>query len=148
MKCPKCLNEIDDSAVVCPHCKKVLKLVCPICKTINSTNTCSKCGFVIVTKCTKCGKINKTINKKCSKCGFSTDTSVLINESLTDDFAALTLEFPNLLAIQETLVSPQTYKKFLSRLNNLIYEHAQKAKVRRQMIGEKTAIIRFNKDYT
>ena len=30
---------------MCPNCKKVLKVVCPICKTINKTNTCKKCGY-------------------------------------------------------------------------------------------------------
>ena len=34
MECPKCGLEIDDKTIVCPNCKKVLKVVCPICKTI------------------------------------------------------------------------------------------------------------------
>ena len=61
MECPKCGLEIDDKATVCPNCKKVLKVVCPICKTINKTNTCKKCGYVIITKCNKCGKIQENV---------------------------------------------------------------------------------------
>ena len=73
MECPKCGLEIDDKAMVCPNCKKVLKLACPVCKTINESNTCRKCGYVIITKCHNCGKINQTFNKKCKKCGFDTE---------------------------------------------------------------------------
>lgn len=69
MECPKCGFEIDDKATVCPNCKKVLKLVCPICRTVNENNVCKKCGYVIVTKCNKCGKVNPTEFKKCKKCG-------------------------------------------------------------------------------
>ena len=86
MECPKCGLEIDDRALVCPNCKKVLKLVCPICKTINTTNTCKKCGYVILSKCHNCGKVNQTILKKCKKCGFSTDKSIILNEANSDDY--------------------------------------------------------------
>ena len=44
MECPKCGAEINKNAMVCPNCKKVLKIVCPVCKTINTKNTCKKCG--------------------------------------------------------------------------------------------------------
>ena len=67
MECPKCGYEIDEKALVCPNCKKVLKLACPICKTINDSNTCKSCGYVIISKCHNCGKINQTISKKCEK---------------------------------------------------------------------------------
>ena len=30
MECPKCGFELDDKAMVCPNCKKVLKLACPV----------------------------------------------------------------------------------------------------------------------
>ena len=96
MECPKCGMEIDDKALVCPNCKKVLKLVCPICKTINTGNTCKKCGYVIISKCHNCGKINQTYTKTCKKCGFDTEKSVILNEANTDDFAQLFIEFPNL----------------------------------------------------
>ena len=67
MECPKCGLEIDDKALVCPNCKKVLKLVCPVCKAVNEGSTCKKCGYVIVTKCHQCGKVNQTAKKKCIK---------------------------------------------------------------------------------
>ena len=57
MECPKCGAEIDKGALVCPNCKKVLKIICPVCKTVNTKNVCKKCGEVLVTKCAKCGKI-------------------------------------------------------------------------------------------
>src|SRR5574344_706582 len=96
MRCPKCSCNIDEDALVCPNCKKVLKLICPKCGTINTKNTCKKCGFVIISRCYKCGKINQTISETCSKCGFSTHTSVAINSSNIDEFACLTIEFTNL----------------------------------------------------
>ena len=79
MECPKCGLEIDDKAMVCPNCKKVLKLACPVCKTINESNTCKKCGYVIISKCHNCGKINQTFSKKCKKGGFDTEKSVIMN---------------------------------------------------------------------
>ena len=103
MECPKCGYEIDDKAMVCPNCKKVLKLACPICKTINQTNTCKKCGYVIINKCHNCGKINQTFSKKCKKCGFDTEKSVIMNESNTDDFVMLTIDFPNLNDMKNVL---------------------------------------------
>ena len=112
MECPKCGLEIDDKAMVCPNCKKVLKLACPICKTINSTNTCKNCGYVIITKCHNCGKINQTYSKKCKKCGFDTEKSVILNESNTDNFATLTIEFPNLSDMKRLLGSVKLYNKF------------------------------------
>ena len=61
MECPKCGLNIDDNVLVCPNCKKVLKLKCPICGAIGSTNTCQACGYIIISKCHQCGKINPTI---------------------------------------------------------------------------------------
>ena len=80
MECPKCGYEVDDKAMTCPNCKKVLKLICPVCRTVNESNTCKKCGFPIIVKCNSCGKINQTINKKCGKCGFSTEQSTIFPE--------------------------------------------------------------------
>ena len=111
MKCPKCQNLIDESTVICPHCKKVLKLICPICGEENKTNTCKKCGFVILNKCHKCGKVNPTISGVCSSCGFDTYTSVALNESNTDEFACLTIDFPNMELIKNVLGSNQLLKR-------------------------------------
>ena len=147
MECPKCGLEIDDKTTVCPNCKKVLKVVCPICKTINKTNTCKKCGYVIITKCNKCGKINQTVDKKCRKCGFSLEQSVILNESNTDNFAMMTLDFPNVNELKNLLGSVQLLNKFKVKLENIIASVAKSAGVRLQIMNS-SYVIRFNKDYT
>lgn len=147
MECPKCGLEIDEKTTVCPNCKKVLKVVCPICKTINKTNTCKKCGYVIITKCNKCGKINQTVDKKCRKCGFSTEQSVILNEANTDSFAMMTIDFPNVNELRNLLGSVQLLNKFKIKLDKIIADCAKKASIRRQVINN-IYIIRFDKDYT
>lgn len=147
MECPKCGLEIDDKTIVCPNCKKVLKVVCPVCKTINKGNTCKKCGYVIIGKCNKCGKINLTGDKKCKKCGFSTEQSVILNESNTDNFTALTIEFPNMSEMKVLLGSAKLLNKFKANLDKIVADIAKEAGVRRQIIGN-TYMIRFYKDYT
>ncbi len=147
MECPKCGLVIDDSAIVCPNCKKVLKVVCPICKTINESNTCKKCGYVIITKCNNCGKINPTANKRCSKCKFPLEQSVILNESNTDDFAILTIDFPNMSEMKDLLGSAKLLNKFKLNLDKIIYDYVKTLNLRRQVI-DKTYVIRFNKDYT
>ena len=147
MECPKCGLEIDDKTIVCPNCKKVLKVVCPICKTINESNTCKKCGYVIVTKCHNCGKINPTANKKCSKCKFSLEKSVILNEANTDDFVMLTIDFPNLSEMKDMLGSVKLFNKFKVNLDKVIADYVKSIGLRRQII-DKTYVIRFDKDYT
>ena len=147
MECPKCGLEIDNSAIVCPNCKKVLKVVCPVCKTVNEGNTCRKCGYVMVTKCHNCGKINPTANIKCKSCGFSLEKSVILNESNTDDFAMVTIDFPNLSEIQSILGTAKLYNKFKVNLDKIIADYSKSIGIRRQVI-EKTYVLRFNKDYT
>lgn len=147
MECPKCGLEIDDKAMVCPNCKKVLKLVCPICKTINTTNTCKNCGYVIINKCHNCGKINQTISKKCRKCGFDTEKSVIMNEANTDSFAMLSIDFPNLSDMKMLLGSAKLYNKFKINLDKIIADYAKSIGLRRQLIG-KTYVIRCDRDYT
>lgn len=145
MKCPKCNCDIDDKMLVCPNCKKVLKLVCPKCNTINKTNTCKKCGFVIITKCHKCGKINQTINSTCTKCGFSTYTSIAIGSSNIEEFACLTIEFPNLNDIKSALGSTKLVDKFKANLDQLILNQTASIGLKREII-QNIYIIRFNKD--
>lgn len=147
MECPKCGYKIDENTLVCPNCKKVLKLVCPICNTVNKTNTCHKCGFVIVNKCHNCGKINQTISGKCSKCGFDTNVSAILQGSNIDEFACLSIDFPNLDDMPRILGSNQLFNKFKEKLNALIYDYVKSIGLKRQIIGN-THIIRFNKDYT
>lgn len=147
MECPKCGLEIDDSSITCPNCKKVLKVVCPKCKTINEGNTCRKCGYVIVTKCNNCGKINPTANELCSKCKFSLEKSVILNESNTDDFVLLTVDFPNMSEMKSLVGSAKAFNKFKVNLDKIFVETAKELGLRRQII-DNTYVIRFNKDYS
>ena len=147
MECPKCGFEIDDKTMVCPNCKKVLKLVCPICKTINKTNTCKKCGYVILAKCHNCGKINQTAVKKCKKCGYDTEKSVIMNESNTDDFVMLTIEFPNIDEMKNYFGSARLLNKFKINVDKIIADYAKSIGLRRQIVG-KTYVIRCDKDYS
>jgi len=147
MKCPKCSQNIDDNTLSCPNCKKVLNLICPKCETINKKNICKKCGFTIVTKCHQCGKINQTDSGKCSKCGFSTYTSASINSSNIDDFACVTIEFPNISEIKTTLGSTKLYEKFKANLDKLILNYTKSIELTREIINN-IYVIRFNKDST
>lgn len=147
MECPKCGLKIDENTLVCPNCKKVLKLECPICKTINKTNTCHKCGYIIVNKCHNCGKINPTIAGKCSRCGFDTNVSAILQGSNIDEFACLTIDFPNIDDMLAILGSNKLYEKFREKLNGLIFDYATSIGLKRGVFGN-TFIIRFNKDYT
>lgn len=148
MECPKCGAEIDKNAMVCPNCKKVLKIVCPNCRTVNTKNVCRKCGKILVTKCARCGKINLTKNAKCVKCGYSNEISAVQGESNTDTFAVLRIDFPNSDVIKSALGSNQLFMKFRTNLDNLIVSYLNSLHVRRQILKGDTYIIRFNKDYT
>ncbi len=148
MECPKCGAEIDKGALVCPNCKKVLKIICPVCKTINTKNTCKKCGEVLVTKCAKCGKINLLKNSHCVKCGFSNEISAVMGESNTDTFAVVRLDFPNSNVVKAKLGSNQLYRKFMANIDAMINSYVQTLNVRRQIIKGETYVIRFSKDYT
>lgn len=147
MECPKCGMIIDDKAITCPNCKKVLKLICPICHAINTSNTCHKCGYIIVNKCHKCGKINQTIVGKCPKCGFDTNVSAILHGSNIEEFAGVTINFPNIKDVKKLLGSQKLYDKFKDKLNNLIYDYTRSIGLKRGVIDD-TYVIRFNKDYT
>ncbi|MBD5401957.1 hypothetical protein HDR58_04030, partial [bacterium] len=148
MECPKCGAEIDKSAMVCPNCKKVLKIVCPVCRTVNTKNTCRKCGEILVVKCAKCGKINLTKNSKCIKCGYSNEISAIQGESSTDTFALLKIEFPNSDIVKAKLGSNQLFTKFKTNLDNMILNYLSSLNVRRQIMKDGTYLIRFNNVYT
>ncbi len=147
MECPKCGFEIDEKTTVCPNCKKVLKIVCPKCKTINKTNTCKRCGYVILTKCNRCGKINLTGNGKCKKCGFDLEKSVILNEANSDKFACLVINFPSMGEVAQLLGSAKLLNKFKDNIDKIIVEQAKSALVRRQLI-DKNIVIRFDKEYS
>lgn len=148
MECPKCGAEIDKSAMVCPNCKKVLKIVCPVCRTVNEKNICKKCGEILVVKCSNCGKINMMKNRKCVKCGYPTEISAVRNESNADTFAVVKIEFPNYDVIKAALGSNQLFTKFKSNIDKLILSCTSPKKVRRQILKNGIYIIRFNKAYT
>ena len=148
MECPKCGAEIDKNALVCPNCKKVLKIICPVCKTINTQNTCKKCGEILVTKCAKCGKINLLKNSHCVKCGFSNEISAVMGESNTDTFAVVRIDFPNSNVVKAKLGSNQLYKKFMANIDAMINTYVKTLNVRRQIIKGDAYVIRFCKDYT
>lgn len=148
MECPKCGAEIDKGALVCPNCKKVLKIICPVCKTVNTKNVCKKCGEVLVTKCAKCGKINLLKNEKCVKCGYSNEISAVLGESNTDSFAVVRIDFPNSNVVKAKLGSNQLYKKFMANIDAMISSYVQTLCVRRQIVKGDTYVIRFNRDYT
>lgn len=148
MRCPKCEAEIDNNAMICPNCKKVLKIICPVCKTVNEKNICKKCGEVLVVKCSNCGKINLMKNQKCIKCGFSTEISAVQGESNTETFALVKIDFPNFDIIKTALGSNKLFTKFKSNLDKMINGYAAGQNVRRQITKNGTYIIRFNKTYT
>ena len=144
MECPKCGKEVKDDDKICPHCKKVLKLVCPKCNTANPTPVCTKCGFVILSKCEQCGAITPTIKGKCSKCGFSTYKSVAMASSNIDQFACVTLDFANLDEIKEVINSKRLIEKFIANLDSLVVDFCNSNGLKREIM-DGTYIIRFNK---
>ncbi len=148
MECPKCGAEIDKNALVCPNCKKVLKIICPVCRTVNEKNVCRKCGEVLVVKCNNCGKINMMKNQKCIKCGYSTEISAVQNESNTDTFAVVKIEFPNYEVLKTALGSNQLFTKFKSNIDKIINAYVSKLGVRRQIVQSGIYLLRFNKAYT
>lgn len=148
MECPKCGAEIDKSAMVCPNCKKVLKIVCPVCRTVNEKNICKKCGEVLVVKCSNCGKINMMKNRNCIKCGHSTEISAVQSESNADTFAVVKIEFPNYDIIKTALGSNQLFTKFKANIDKLINGYAVSHNIRRQIINNGIYLLRFNKAYT
>lgn len=146
MECPNCGYEVDNNTLVCPNCKKVLKLVCPVCKTINKTNTCKRCGYTIMVKCHNCGKINKNISKKCVKCGFSTELSCILKDANTDDYAMMIIEFPNMDEITACFGS-QLITKFKNNLDKVIKTSLKKFKLNCRIYGKKY-VVRVLKEYT
>ena len=146
MECPNCGYEVDNNTLVCPNCKKVLKLVCPVCKTLNKTNTCKKCGYTIMVKCHNCGKINKNINKKCTNCGFSTELSCILKDANSDDYAMMLIEFPNMDEIASCF-GPQLITKFKNNLDKVLKNTLKKHKLNYR-IYDKKYVVRILKEYT
>lgn len=147
MECPRCNNEVSEHDKVCPHCKKVLLLECPICHKLSRTPLCPECGFVIVSKCHKCGQLNKTINGTCKKCGFSTFKSVSMNEAETDEFACLAITFPNLDDLRPAFKNKQIFNKFFKKLKSFIFNFGKQQENRVQYLNN-IFIIKYYKEFS
>ena len=147
MECPKCHNEVNENTAVCPFCKKVLLLKCPVCGKYNKNSTCEECGFTIISKCNNCGKINQTIDKVCSKCGLDTYKSIALNEAETEEFACVVITFSNLRDIKNALNTVENYNKFYKKLKSLIFSFANEIKLKATLV-DGNFIIYFYKDYS
>ncbi len=146
MQCPNCNADITENDKICPKCKKVLRLECPVCHTLNTRKICEECGYVIITKCAKCSKINPTINKTCANCGTSTYASVLVNSSKLEEFAVTALDFVNLDRIKWSM-GEKRFNKFYEKLRSAI-KAVLKTQDQTYITDEYNYVIGFNKDET
>lgn len=144
MECPKCHKIISDNLTTCPHCKRVISLVCPNCHNITKNTVCEKCGYIILEKCAKCGKLTPTSNETC-KCGLSVKSSIASHECETDEFASVTISFGALRSIRTLLGSQELYTKFLLKLKNLINTQLKDLDCHIIIYGD-TYVINFNKE--
>ena len=124
MICPKCKKQIEDSATVCPYCKKVLTLVCPKCGALNDSVVCQNCNYIILGKCTKCGKLNKTDDGSCA-CGTSTVASSVNKYVNSERYSAITVSIGNIGKLEKALGSKKLVTKFLFKLKNLVSSFAK-----------------------
>ena len=147
MECPKCGNEVKDTDKVCPFCKKVLLLECPICHKLNRTAVCSECGYVIIVKCHNCGTPGPNILGKCRKCGFDTAKSVIMNEAETEEYACLAITFPNLEDLRPALKNKTIFNKFKKKLKQALFAYAASQDNRAQAFGE-TYVIKYYKEFS
>lgn len=147
MNCPKCKTPISDSDLVCPNCKKVIRLQCPVCGAVTKNTVCEKCGSVILNKCYKCGKLNSTALESCPKCGLNINASIGLRESVIEEFAVLTAEVTNFEDIKNAFKSDKITEQFKKNLYTMIKKTASSKKLRVQFIND-TYIIRFCKDYS
>lgn len=145
MQCPKCNHEVSADTKICPNCKKVLQLTCPVCGTLNKTSICTKCGYTILSKCHNCGKINLTQTENCSKCGMDTYLSIAMNESTILDFACIVIDFPNISSLKDIFNSQDAFRKFQTNLHNLIVGFCSQIGIKWQII-DKSYVIKFNKE--
>lgn len=147
MECPKCGNEVKDTDKVCPFCKKVLLLECPICHKMSRNSVCAECGYVIIVKCHNCGAAGPNILGKCRKCGFETAKSVIMNESETEEYACLAITFPNLEDLRPALKNKTIFNKFKKKLKQAIFAYASNQDNRAQAFDE-TYVIKYYKEFS
>ena len=144
MECPKCHKKLEENAIVCPYCHKVLMLECPNCHNHTDSPICDKCGYTILTKCSKCGRKVSTAQEKC-KCGFPTKTSIAYQECETDEFASIIVKFSALKNIRRVLGSQELFTKFYFRLRNLLVAQIKSVEGK-IIIYNDTFVINFNKE--
>ncbi len=137
MECPKCHRIISDNSTTCPHCRKVISLICPNCLSKSKSSVCESCGYIILEKCAKCGRLVPTNVEQC-KCGLSVTKSIACNECETDEFASVTINFGSLKAIRNLLASKELYSKFKVKLKNLMLT---------QLKGFEGLVVRYGDSY-
>lgn len=147
MECPKCGNEVKDTDKVCPFCKKVLLLECPVCHKMSRNAVCGECGYVIIVKCHNCGVPGPNILGKCRKCGFETAKSVIMNEAETEEYACLAITFPNLEDLRPALKNKTIFNKFKKKLKQALFAYAAGQENRAQAFGE-TYVIKYYKEFS
>lgn len=143
MNCPKCNSPIEENATVCPHCKKVLALVCPRCGALNEASDCTSCGYSILSKCCECGVLNKTEDKFCKKCKTSTLLSACKRFTDSDSIISLTITIGNVGKLSKTLGSRSLYSKFLFKIKSLIFNFAKEVNAHSQMVDDSSYILTF-----
>ncbi len=126
MNCPNVKTPIGEKDLVCPNCKKVLRLQCPVCGAVTKNTICDKCGNVILNKCYKCGRLNSTTLEKCPKCGLYINASIGLRESFIEEFAALTIEITNFDDIKHALKSDKMLQKFKKNFYEMIKKRHHK----------------------
>lgn len=146
MECPKCGNEVRDTEKVCPFCKKVLQLECPVCHKYNTSSVCTECGHVIIQKCHKCGTPGPNTGV-CRKCGFDTAKSVIMNEAETEEYACLAITFPNLEDLRPALKNKQIFNKFKKKLKEALFTYAKGQDNRMERFDE-TYVIKYYKEFS
>lgn len=147
MNCPKCNSQIGENDLVCPSCKKVLKLQCHKCGHVTKNAVCEKCGTTIINKCYKCGRLNSAALEVCPSCGMNINASIGLRESVIEEFAALTVEVENADAIQDAFKSEKLAMRFMTNFYEMVKKIASEKKLRVQRMGN-TFIIRFCKDFS
>lgn len=144
MECPKCHKTLEENTTVCPYCHKVLALECPNCHSLSDSPVCDKCGYTILTKCSKCGRKVSSAQEKC-KCGFPVRTSIAYQECETDEFASIVIKFSALKNIRRVLGSQELFTKFYFRLRNLLVAQIKSVEGK-IIIYNDTFVINLNKE--